>query len=133
MVSIQGGCGLQQFTVCLRPFLNEIQKINVLLEENRTGNTRSIHIRYCTCTSHRSRTMSVTWHLIYFMWIRLLLEVVLPDESALDLADEGYRVTLVEKNPSIGGKLIGLANFFHARLLQPYYHSKIRCCSPREH
>ncbi len=33
-------------------------------------------------------------------------------QSALDLADQGYRVVLVEKNPSIGGKMIGLSKVF---------------------
>jgi heterodisulfide reductase subunit A len=33
-------------------------------------------------------------------------------QSALDLADQGYHVTLVEKNPSIGGKMIGLSKVF---------------------
>jgi len=33
-------------------------------------------------------------------------------QSALDLADQGYRVALVEKNPSIGGKMIGLSKVF---------------------
>ena len=33
-------------------------------------------------------------------------------QSALDLADQGYRVALVEKSPSIGGKMIGLSKVF---------------------
>jgi heterodisulfide reductase subunit A len=33
-------------------------------------------------------------------------------QSALDLADQGYQVALVEKNPSIGGKMIGLSKVF---------------------
>lgn len=33
-------------------------------------------------------------------------------QSALDLADQGYHVALVEKNPSIGGKMIGLSKVF---------------------
>ena len=33
-------------------------------------------------------------------------------QSALDIADHGYRVALVEKNPSIGGKMIGLSKVF---------------------
>ena len=33
-------------------------------------------------------------------------------QSALDLADQGYRVALVEKRPSIGGKMIGLSKVF---------------------
>jgi heterodisulfide reductase subunit A len=33
-------------------------------------------------------------------------------QSALDLADHGYRVALVEKHPSIGGKMIGLSKVF---------------------
>jgi len=33
-------------------------------------------------------------------------------QSALDLADQGYRVAVVEKNPSIGGKMIGLSKVF---------------------
>lgn len=33
-------------------------------------------------------------------------------QSALDLADQGYRVALVERNPSIGGKMIGLSKVF---------------------
>jgi heterodisulfide reductase subunit A len=33
-------------------------------------------------------------------------------QAALDLADQGYRVALVEKNPSIGGKMIGLSKVF---------------------
>ncbi|MCL4393283.1 MAG: CoB--CoM heterodisulfide reductase iron-sulfur subunit A family protein [Chloroflexi bacterium] len=33
-------------------------------------------------------------------------------QSALDLADQGYRVALVEKDPSIGGKMIGLSKVF---------------------
>lgn len=33
-------------------------------------------------------------------------------QSALDLADQGYRVALVEKNPSIGGKMIALSKVF---------------------
>jgi heterodisulfide reductase subunit A len=33
-------------------------------------------------------------------------------QSTLDLADQGYRVALVEKNPSIGGKMIGLSKVF---------------------
>ncbi len=30
-------------------------------------------------------------------------------QSALDLADQGYRVALVEKEASIGGKMIALS------------------------
>ncbi len=33
-------------------------------------------------------------------------------QSALDLADHGYRVALVEKNASVGGKMIGLSKVF---------------------
>jgi heterodisulfide reductase subunit A len=33
-------------------------------------------------------------------------------QSALDLADQGYRVALVEKEPSIGGKMIALSKVF---------------------
>jgi heterodisulfide reductase subunit A len=33
-------------------------------------------------------------------------------QSALDLADQGYQVALVEKNPSVGGKMIGLSKVF---------------------
>jgi heterodisulfide reductase subunit A len=33
-------------------------------------------------------------------------------QASLDLADQGYRVALVEKNPSIGGKMIGLSKVF---------------------
>ena len=33
-------------------------------------------------------------------------------QTALDLADQDYRVALVEKNPSIGGKMIGLSKVF---------------------
>lgn len=33
-------------------------------------------------------------------------------QSALDLADQGFRVALVEKSPSIGGKMIGLSKVF---------------------
>ena len=33
-------------------------------------------------------------------------------QSALDLADQGYQVALVEKKPSIGGKMIGLSKVF---------------------
>ncbi|MEJ2708320.1 MAG: CoB--CoM heterodisulfide reductase iron-sulfur subunit A family protein [Anaerolineales bacterium] len=33
-------------------------------------------------------------------------------QSALDLADQGYRVALVEKEPSIGGKMISLSKVF---------------------
>ncbi|RLD02775.1 MAG: CoB--CoM heterodisulfide reductase iron-sulfur subunit A family protein [Chloroflexota bacterium] len=33
-------------------------------------------------------------------------------QSALDLADQGYQVVLVEKNPSIGGKMIQLSKVF---------------------
>ena len=33
-------------------------------------------------------------------------------QSALDLADSGYRVALVEKRPSIGGKMISLSKVF---------------------
>ena len=33
-------------------------------------------------------------------------------QSALDLADQGYQVALVEKAPSIGGKMIGLSKVF---------------------
>ncbi len=33
-------------------------------------------------------------------------------QSALDLADQGYRVALVERSPSIGGKMIGLSKVF---------------------
>ncbi|HUI30314.1 MAG TPA: CoB--CoM heterodisulfide reductase iron-sulfur subunit A family protein [Candidatus Acidoferrales bacterium] len=33
-------------------------------------------------------------------------------QSALDLADQGYKVALVEKNPSVGGKMIGLSKVF---------------------
>jgi heterodisulfide reductase subunit A len=33
-------------------------------------------------------------------------------QSALDLADQGYRVALVEKDPSIGGKMIALSKVF---------------------
>jgi heterodisulfide reductase subunit A len=33
-------------------------------------------------------------------------------QSALDLADQGYRVALVEKSSSIGGKMIGLSKVF---------------------
>jgi heterodisulfide reductase subunit A len=33
-------------------------------------------------------------------------------QSALDLADQGYRVALAEKSPSIGGKMIGLSKVF---------------------
>jgi heterodisulfide reductase subunit A len=33
-------------------------------------------------------------------------------QSALDLADQGYRVALVEKEPSIGGKMIMLSKVF---------------------
>jgi heterodisulfide reductase subunit A len=30
-------------------------------------------------------------------------------QAALDLADQDYQVALVEKSPSIGGKMIGLS------------------------
>ena len=33
-------------------------------------------------------------------------------QSALDLADQGYQVAVVEKNPSIGGKMINLSKVF---------------------
>jgi heterodisulfide reductase subunit A len=33
-------------------------------------------------------------------------------QTALDLADQGYQVTLVEKQPSIGGKMIALSKVF---------------------
>ncbi|MCB9421810.1 MAG: CoB--CoM heterodisulfide reductase iron-sulfur subunit A family protein [Ardenticatenaceae bacterium] len=33
-------------------------------------------------------------------------------QSALDLADQGYRVALVERQPSIGGKMIALSKVF---------------------
>ena len=33
-------------------------------------------------------------------------------QASLDLADQGYRVALVEKNPSVGGKMIGLSKVF---------------------
>lgn len=33
-------------------------------------------------------------------------------QSALDLADQGYRVAVVEKEPSIGGKMISLSKVF---------------------
>jgi heterodisulfide reductase subunit A len=33
-------------------------------------------------------------------------------QASLDLADQGYRVALVEKNPSLGGKMIGLSKVF---------------------
>lgn len=33
-------------------------------------------------------------------------------QSALDLADQGYKVALVEKEPSIGGKMIALSKVF---------------------
>jgi len=33
-------------------------------------------------------------------------------QSALDLADQGYQVALVEKKPSIGGKMIALSKVF---------------------
>jgi heterodisulfide reductase subunit A len=33
-------------------------------------------------------------------------------QAALDLADQGYQVALVEKKPSIGGKMIGLSKVF---------------------
>jgi len=33
-------------------------------------------------------------------------------QSALDLADQGYRVVVVEKEPSIGGKMISLSKVF---------------------
>ena len=33
-------------------------------------------------------------------------------QSSLDLADQGYKVALVEKSPSIGGKMIGLSKVF---------------------
>ena len=33
-------------------------------------------------------------------------------QSALDLADQGYQVALVEKQPSIGGKMIALSKVF---------------------
>lgn len=33
-------------------------------------------------------------------------------QASLDLADQGYRVALVEKAPSIGGKMIGLSKVF---------------------
>jgi heterodisulfide reductase subunit A2 len=33
-------------------------------------------------------------------------------QTSLDLADQGYQVALVEKNPSIGGKMIGLSKVF---------------------
>ena len=33
-------------------------------------------------------------------------------QSALDVADQGYHVALIEKNPSIGGKMIGLSKVF---------------------
>jgi len=33
-------------------------------------------------------------------------------QAALDLADQGYRVAMVEKKPSIGGKMIGLSKVF---------------------
>ena len=33
-------------------------------------------------------------------------------QASLDLADQGFRVALVEKNPSVGGKMIGLSKVF---------------------
>ncbi len=33
-------------------------------------------------------------------------------QASLDLADQGYRVALVEKSPSVGGKMIGLSKVF---------------------
>jgi heterodisulfide reductase subunit A len=33
-------------------------------------------------------------------------------QASLDLAEQGYRVALVDKNPSIGGKMIGLSKVF---------------------
>ena len=33
-------------------------------------------------------------------------------QAALDLADQGFSVLIVEKEPSIGGKMIGLSKVF---------------------
>ena len=33
-------------------------------------------------------------------------------QSALDLADQGYQVTLVERDPSVGGKMSQLSKVF---------------------
>ena len=33
-------------------------------------------------------------------------------QASLDMANQGYQVALVEKNPSIGGKMIGLSKVF---------------------
>ena len=35
-------------------------------------------------------------------------------QSALDLADQGFRVAVVEKDPSIGGRMISLSKVFPA-------------------
>jgi heterodisulfide reductase subunit A-like polyferredoxin len=52
-------------------------------------------------------------------------------QSALDLADQGYRVALVEREPSIGGQddhaEQGLP---HTGLLQLYHDAQdVRCCA----
>jgi heterodisulfide reductase subunit A len=33
-------------------------------------------------------------------------------QSAIELADQGYKVLIVEREPSIGGKMIGLSKVF---------------------
>ncbi len=43
-------------------------------------------------------------------------------QSALDLADQGYQVALVEKQASIGGKMIALSKVFPTLGLLPLHH-----------
>jgi heterodisulfide reductase subunit A len=45
-------------------------------------------------------------------------------QAALDIADAGYEVILVEKKPSIGGHMAQLSETFHPGLLPVYSHSQ---------
>ena len=46
-------------------------------------------------------------------------------QAALDLADQGYRVLVVEKQASIGGRMIALSKVFpYSGLRQLHHHAK---------
>ena len=64
-------------------------------------------------TGTESGTRSISWHCLISNVDTLVIGGGIAGmQAALDLADQGYHIALVEKNPSIGGKMIGLSKVF---------------------
>ena len=107
-------------TVCVKPFLKEINQMVTLLEgigfikHELATNTRSPGCR--TYGAQRPENRPENWR-VKFMENKSVDALVVGGgiagmQASLDLADQGYQVALVERLPTIGGKMIQLSKVF---------------------